>query len=611
MGNSYTDKYEILKTFKKDEFQTVLIGSNKEQPEDVVVINIFNKYKAARFLSKSQFSNGLNNLVHLEEHDNELIVITEYKEGTPLESYLSYSNTTLKHRINLAYEYMTKIVKYDIFQNPVKEILIDESQVNITNDQLYFNELFFLDESVSASTDFNALASKIGNIIEKIVFVNKSTNDKNKDLASKKILNFINKLKNEQHSFNSIQEVYDNFRKIYIYDLFMEDKGMPLNKENKEFKKHENSKKEIHTYKNNLNNEIIGSRKTIHNDDEINIDKNSEVEENYLEKDQSLESIDGLISDAIDNDSKDKDNPIMNSSEIIISNEEFNDDFEIYKKKRYKKKKKSNNFKIAIGAILVSILLVGLLYKPILNTFKSNTESATPKLDAYFEYNRNPSGTYYFEDRSIALGKNNDIVEISWKIYKGDEEIHKVLNKKRLKIKFESEGQYKVVLSVKDKYENTDQYSEIINKNHLELDDLENNENFIEKLENLAINYSSNNISKDYGAFRSGSYSLKLGENGKNNLEKITINNINTKYNPAISIWLATEAKEEIQISLKGYKNDKLQFEDQLSFIPQEVDSWEMVKFNKISKNIDKIEFTFEGFTSPIWLDDIEIISYK
>lgn len=597
MSNSYTDKYEILKTFKKDELQTVLIGSNKEKSSEVVVINIFNKDRASKFLSKSQFPKGLNNLVHLEEQDNELIVITEYREGTPLDSYLSYFNTTLKHKINLAYEYMNKIVKYDTFQSHIKNVLIDESQVNISNDELFFNELLFLDENVPDPTDFNTIALKIGNVIEKIIFTNKSTDEQNNDSTLKKISDFINKLKNDEHSFNSIQGVYDAFRKIYIYDLFMEDEPMS-SIEGNEFSKSEN--------KDNPDNIIIGQNEIVNNVEKIDADQANKDEDSNIEKDKSLEDIEDNISDDINDSSKDGNKPIMDSTEILIGNEEPEEDFDDYSPKR-----KSNAPKAAIGAILLAILLLALLSKPVLNTFKPDTKSTEPGINAYFEYNTDPSDTYYFQDKSKISGKDNEIVELSWNIYKGDKSIHETLNKKSLKIRFESEGQYKVLLKSKDKYGNVDEYSEIISKNELELDELKNNESTVEKLDNLNVNHSSNSIVKDYRVFRSGNHSLQVGKEGENNSEKIIIDNINIKDNPTISMWIAANLKEEIQISAKGYKNNKLQFEKQIAFTPKELKSWEMVEFSDTSKNIDKIELTFKNFTSPIWVDDIEISLYK
>lgn len=602
MSNSYTDKYEILKTFKKDERQNVLIGSNKEANDEVVVINILHKDMVSKVLTKSHFPKGLHNLVHLEEEDNDLIVITEYKEGTPLDSYLSYFNTTVKHKINLAYEYMTKIVKYDIFTNPIKKILIDESQVNIKNDELYFNELLFLDDKFSEPTDFSVIASQIGDIIKKMVFTNDPTEDKDNDLASKRILKFIEKLKSGNHSFNTIEGVYNDFRKIYIYDLFMDDE-FSLDSQDEETPEIE-SKDDIQeesSPKEDLDAAVIGYNEVAATEDD------SEANDTEPQVDESpQEDIDDSI-DEVENDSTDEDSDPMHPSEILIGNESI-DEIQYYNEPKKSPKKL---IAIAAGSIFIVILLFGLLYKPLSSTFTPQEKTPPTKPDAYFEYNEVSSDTYYFKDKSRVFGEDNKVAEISWEIYKGDKLIHETSAKTSLKVRFENEGEYKVVVKIKDGYGNTDDYSEIIYNNELAIDELKNNVSSEEKLDNFTLIYSNTSIVKDYNAFRSGNYSLKLGVEGKTNSEKIVINNLDIRDKPTVSMWIASSSKENVKISIKGYKNNTVMFQKNLTFTPKEINSWEMVEISDTAKNIDKIEITFKDFTSPIWLDDISISSYK
>jgi hypothetical protein len=584
VSNSYTNKYEILRTFKRDDRQNVLIGSNKEDSNEVVVINILYKDKVSKVISKSQFPKGLHNLVHLEEEDNDLIVITEYKEGTPLDSYLSYFNTTVKHKINLAYEYMTKIVKYDIFSNSIKKILIDESQVNIKNNELYFGELLFLDDNFSESTDFNIIVSQIGDIIEKIVFSNAPIEDKDNALASQKILEFIHKLKNGDHDFNTIEGVYNGFRKIYIYDLFMGDEYKLAAKENPHVIPLPIGTTDADII---VNNEISESGENKMLDDTIN---------------SSL--------DYIADNSNVGDSPGINHREVLIGNEIAIDEREEYNDH---KKRSRNYIPMAVVGILLALLLSSaiFLYKPVLNTFKLQQKTPLQKPNAYFEYSKVTPNTYYFEDKSKVFGDDNRITEISWAIYKGDEVVKEASNSTRFEVTFENEGEYKVVVSIKDIYNNIDDYSQIIYNNQIQIDELKNKVDSLENLEALNLVYSNKSIVKDYSAFRSGNYSLKLGEAGKTNSEKIIINDININDKPIISMWLASSSKENIKISVGGYKSNKLKFQKQLSFTPKEINAWEMIEIGYTTTSIDKIEITFKDFISPIWLDDIQISSYK
>ena len=563
MSNSYTSKYEILKSFKEDKYQNVLIGSNREKADEVVVINIFHKNEISKVISKSQFPNGLNNLLYLEEDQNDLVVITEYQEGTPLESYLEFFDTTVKHKINLAYEYMSKIVKYDSFSNSIKSILIDESQVIFKDKELYFNELLFLDEVFSKPVEFNAIALKLATMIEKIVFSKDPTDDQDNDRASEAILGFINKLKSNEHTFRNIEDIYNEFRKIYIYDLFMEEGDG------------------VQEGGDDNNNLLIADDPFNGESDVLNTDFTNE--------------------DGIDNDSNDI---FIDDEEIIFKTENRGEE-----KRRFTKYGPI----IAIGVVVIAILLyVSLDFdKLTFNPLNEKNQSESIKLEAHFLLEK-VNDLYYFTEMSKVHGKDNSILKRDWEILKGDTVIRNIADKKSLKIQFDNEGEYKVILRIKDKYGNTDEYSEnIVYRKKLEIDELKNSMGLKEKLDNLNLRYSDKTIVKDYRAFRSGNYSLKLGEEGKVNSETLVVDNIDVENKPIFSMWIASNSRENISISIKGYKNKRLQFQKPMSFMVKEANIWEMVKLNEITKDVDMIEIIFNNFSSPIWIDDIEISSYK
>lgn len=544
MSSLYKDKYEILKTFKEDEYQTVLIGSDKENLDEVVVINILHKNKIPKPISESKVSNGLNNLLYLENVGDDLIIVTQYKEGTPFESYLKFFDNTIKHKINLAYEYLDKITKYDAFDNSIKKILIDESQMIIKGEELCFNELLFLDNNFENPTEFNDIASHIGDTIEKIVFSKEPIDDKDNYPASQSLLEIINKLKNNDHEFKSIQDICNSFKKIFIYDLFMENES-----------KGDEYKSDAKEKNGPIDNEMLSKVDF----DKVFIDKEKEKEQN-----------------------KSKNNG------------------------EQKQKRFGNISKVAIGILLCAALIYG--------AFALSSRNSIEKIhkpEAHFTYEK-IADSYNVTNESKIYGKDNEIVETLWQIYKGDRLIKEINNKKNLKIRFEVEGKYEIVLNIKDKNGNTDDYrEEIIYNNQIEIDRLNGNGDSEEKLDGLSLTYPDSSIAKDYNAFRSGDYSLKLGEEGKANSEKITIDNLDIENNPSISMWIASSSKESINILIKGYKDDNLRFSKSIEFIPQKINAWEMVETNQTAKDIDKIELIFKDFTSPIWLDDIEVNSYK
>jgi hypothetical protein len=53
MRNSYIDKYDILEIFKDDAYQKILIGTSKENPNEVAVINLLSRDKFKDIISAS------------------------------------------------------------------------------------------------------------------------------------------------------------------------------------------------------------------------------------------------------------------------------------------------------------------------------------------------------------------------------------------------------------------------------------------------------------------------------------------------------------------------------------------------------------------------------
>lgn len=668
MGNSYTKKYEVLKTFKKDHYQKVLIGADKKDPDEVVVINILHRDRVSKTISKSQFPKGLNNLIHLEETDDELVVVTEYKEGTPLESYLEFFDTTVKHKINLAYEFLTMVVKYDNFNNSIKKILIDESQITVKDDKLYFNELLFLDEDFSEPTEFSVISSKLGKIIEKIVFSKEPEEDKDNDRASRSILKLISKLNSNDHNYQNIHAVYNAFRKIYIYEIFMEDESVQEEEDNEdstpiviippketitsealedsEMMELKNEVTELKNQKDKatdslpddsevLKDEALEADAPLEEEPTEELDDTRDISEEELNdignvsqeelvdiKDDSNEKLEDVedVSQEQSSDSKDiyedNDELIANLNEMFAENKDVLDEADNHEKP----KAKSRGYigKIAIGVLLLALISFGAvkLLNPVLDSFKPSSPIQSPGVEAYFVYEK-IADSYRIKNESKILGKDNALVEILWEVSKGDTIIERVNqkveeSKKVLDITFESEGQYTIVLNVKDKYGNTDEHKEVIlYNNKVEIDELKNNTDTEEKLDNLSLNYSSSSIVKDSKAFRSGNYSIRLGEEGKNNSEKIFIDNIDIKNKPMVSMWIASNSKDKVSIIVRGYRNNVVQFSKQIAFTPKEAKAWEMVEISETTKNIDKIELVFKDFISPIWLDDIEVSSYK
>ncbi len=81
---NYEDNFNVLERFEHNEYQNILMGVDKNNPDDVVVINLFKKSVLIQSDLADLFKDHLSSLVMLEETDDEIIVITKYHEGMPL-----------------------------------------------------------------------------------------------------------------------------------------------------------------------------------------------------------------------------------------------------------------------------------------------------------------------------------------------------------------------------------------------------------------------------------------------------------------------------------------------------------------------------------------------
>ncbi len=88
MSTSYTEKFNVLEVFEQNPYQKIMMGAQVNNPDDVVVINVFKKgpQLAPDFLETAQ--NALSNVIHVEDNSDELVLVTDYQEGMSLHNYL-------------------------------------------------------------------------------------------------------------------------------------------------------------------------------------------------------------------------------------------------------------------------------------------------------------------------------------------------------------------------------------------------------------------------------------------------------------------------------------------------------------------------------------------
>ncbi len=223
-----------------------------------------------------------------------------------------------------------------------------------------------------------------------------------------------------------------------------------------------------------------------------------------------------------------------------------------------KKAKRNTKKYIVIGCLIALFLGVGsfaIKSLPISSVLKP-VEDIKP-LQAHFTYSMaSDVGLFHFKNDSVLSDKDAKIKSIVWKIYQ-DTTLLSTVKKVNPSIKFNTMGEYKIELTVVDTNDNSDTYiGTVVYDKKYDIDDLESTET-TETLNDLNITYSGL-INKDREAYRTGSYSLKLGQDGETSTESLIINNISLEDNPVISFWVASSKVVPIDIFIEGLSNNKV-----------------------------------------------------
>ncbi|MBF8984133.1 hypothetical protein IZY60_11350 [Lutibacter sp. B2] len=437
MSESYIDKFNILKTFKTDEHQNILIGSVKDKTNEMVLINIFHNKKHILGNSKSNLEVLLKNLVHLEQKSEEVIVVTKFDNGIPLNKYFDQAIPNINHRMNMVFEYLKHIVRYDGLETNLKKNLVDEMQIVIKNKEMFFNEMIIMDKDFTEMTEFKAVATNIGITIKKILFENMDNNIPNDFLN--KITKFINELEDNKSNYKNINEIYDSFRRIYLYEWTM--RNVPLKK--------------------NFNEQL-------------------------------------------------------------------------------KEGKTDTKKRFSVLPLLVIIGIIGI---------------------GLFSYK-------YMDTKPKESIENRDM------------------------------EQPKVTIK-----ENRIEEKEELPKPNIDSK---------EKLENIAITYEDvDHIVKDYDRFKSGKYSMKFINNEDHKLNSIEIKNLNLEKNSIISMWITSDSKDDVKVEIVGLLEEKNVFKKVMNYIPSQENVWQLMNVNGNGNKMDEVKIKVFNNNGVVWVDDIELDSYK
>ncbi|MBB6216019.1 hypothetical protein HNQ80_002110 [Anaerosolibacter carboniphilus] len=221
MRHSYIEKFDILHPFKSNTLQDVYIGAPKENTKEIVLINVLKSVNEDMEKAKGAMKKSIGNLLHYEEVDQGIVLVTRYMEGVPLLTYLEQEPLSLGSRIHVMFQYLKKITKYDSFPKELKEILIDETQIIIDKGELNLYELILFHEGELEKIANSDAIQKVGKTLKKILEIGAENMDFHRG-QYQQIYQFVSELEEGRHTYKNLLSVFHGFKSIYFHGEYRE-----------------------------------------------------------------------------------------------------------------------------------------------------------------------------------------------------------------------------------------------------------------------------------------------------------------------------------------------------------------------------------------------------
>lgn len=560
MSASYTEKFNVLEVFEQNPYQKIMMGARIDNPDDVVVINVFKKgpHLAPDFLETAQ--EALSNIIHAEDGESEQILVTDYQEGMSLHNYLESVPADADKRTELANAYLEKALKYNKFNNYFKTIFLDDNQIIVRDEALLLNELIIVDEQIENGHGFDNVVDKISSTLE--VIFKSGKGQQHEGEVKGRIDAFISSLSVNSGVYKNLEDVQAAFKKTFIFDSSeSEDKTVPP---------------------------VIP---VVTGTDTPETPPAPPVDEQAPETPPTTE-----------------DTPSDPQREVELEGLEVVN--EIFDDANDEPEKKRNAGPLAL--ILIAIAVIAAFF-----AFANPFAEEEVKLPVASFVRQEIDGKLSFKNTSQVFGKDNSIVMSEWKVFavtdSGDKQL-KTSDDDNLDLIIKNSGTYRVELRVQD---SNKQWSEPASEEfnytvetvgNLDGEDSDGTAKPQEKLEKYLIEYTGDNISRDTSLYRSGTESIKMDLTQGD--AEITMKDLEMDSNSIVSMWMLSDDTKPVMITFKAYSDGKMVFSKDVKHVPRAANIWEMVETKVNAEGVDSMKLIFSG-DSTIWIDDIDISSFK
>lgn len=171
---------------------------------DVFFITFFkpeNLSKATRLMLES----NLANYVGLIEDDGKLHLVIKEQSGHPIKKFIKKSSLDYDDRVQVAYSYLKHIVQYDVFPDAIKIQLIDDEQCLINDEGIAFREL--VDYTLSMKYSVKDIFKQVGVTLDFILHDSEGHQSQ-----------FIDNLILGKHTYDTLDDLRMSFKDIFIYE---------------------------------------------------------------------------------------------------------------------------------------------------------------------------------------------------------------------------------------------------------------------------------------------------------------------------------------------------------------------------------------------------------
>ena len=214
MNQSYNQLFDEKDLLEENKFQTIYKGCYKDQPQHRVIIQKFKMNDQFNTAFKDFLDNTLQNKLHIEILQDEIILVSKYIEGDNISLHLNFASVTESERIDYLYDYLHQATAYIGFEYYLLNILIGSNQIVFKDHQLYLKEQINLDRKLNDNIPFTMVAKNIGQVMQRILITN--YNELTTSTTYDELHHFTESLIRREKDYQSFDDLFTDFKAIYF-----------------------------------------------------------------------------------------------------------------------------------------------------------------------------------------------------------------------------------------------------------------------------------------------------------------------------------------------------------------------------------------------------------